>query len=149
MDIENVAGCAVGAGKPGFDLTEVLDIPNVRTAWLSYVFRRIERTIEDGRPTLVVLDEAWKLLDDAYFQSRLKDWMLTMRKKNVAVIMLTQRVSHIAESRAGSFPAALAAAARVELPLGGLLAFPGIAKGLQRIGDVRCRGVANLQMILK
>ena len=28
--------------------------------------------------------------------------MLTMRKKNVAVIMLTQRVSHIAESRAGS-----------------------------------------------
>ncbi|WP_226584085.1 VirB4 family type IV secretion/conjugal transfer ATPase [Acuticoccus sediminis] len=85
----------------GFDLTEVLDIPNVRTAWLSYVFRRIERTIEDGRPTLVVLDEAWKLLDDAYFQSRLKDWMLTMRKKNVAVVMLTQRVSHIAESRAG------------------------------------------------
>ena len=57
----------------GFDLTEVLDIPNVRTAWLSYVFRRIERTIEDGRPTLVVLDEAWKLLDVAYCQSRLKD----------------------------------------------------------------------------
>ena len=86
----------------GFDLTEVLDIRAVRTAWLSYVFRRIERTIEDGRPTLVVLDEAWKLLDDEYFQTRLKDWMLTMRKKNVAVVMLTQRVSHIAESRAGS-----------------------------------------------
>ena len=34
-----------------FDLSEVLDIPAVRTAWLSYVFRRIERTIEDGRPT--------------------------------------------------------------------------------------------------
>ena len=85
----------------GFDLSEVLDIPAVRTAWLSYVFRRIERTVEDGRPTLVVLDEAWKMLDDAYFQSRLKDWMLTMRKKNVAVVMLTQRVSHITESRAG------------------------------------------------
>ena len=85
----------------GFDLSEVLDIPAIRTAWLSYVFRRIERTIEDGRPTLVVLDEAWKMLDDAYFQSRLKDWMLTMRKKNVAVVMLTQRVSHITESRAG------------------------------------------------
>ena len=41
------------------------------------------------------------MLDDAYFQSRLKDWMLTMRKKNVAVVMLTQRVSHITESRAG------------------------------------------------
>ncbi|WP_299844513.1 hypothetical protein [uncultured Jannaschia sp.] len=84
-----------------FDLTEIFDSPAVRTAWLSYVFRRIERTVEDGRPTIIVLDEAWKLLDDAYFQSRLKDWMLTMRKKNVVVVMLTQRVGHIAESAAG------------------------------------------------
>ena len=84
-----------------FDLTEIFDSPAVRTAWLSYVFRRVERTVEDGRPTIIVLDEAWKMLDDAYFQSRLKDWMLTMRKKNVVVVMLTQRVSHIAESRAG------------------------------------------------
>ena len=84
-----------------FDLTEIFDSPAVRTAWLGYVFRRLERTVEDGKPTIIVLDEAWKLLDDAYFESRLKDWMLTMRKKNVVVVMLTQRVSHIAESRAG------------------------------------------------
>lgn len=85
----------------GFDLTEIFEIGKVRTAWLSYVFRRIERTVEDERPTLIVLDEAWKLLDDPYFETRLKDWMLTMRKKNVAVVLLTQRVSHIRESRAG------------------------------------------------
>lgn len=85
----------------GFDLTEIFDTPAVRTAWLAYVFRRIERLIEDGAPTLIVLDEAWKLLDDGYFERRLKDWMLTMRKKNVAVLLLTQRVAHIRESRAG------------------------------------------------
>lgn len=85
----------------GFDLSEIFDNDEVRTAWLSYVFRRIERIVEDERPTLLVMDEAWKLLDDTYFQSRLKDWMLTMRKKNVAVILLTQRVSHISESAAG------------------------------------------------
>lgn len=84
-----------------FDLSEIFDNNDVRTAWLSYVFRRIERIVEDERPTLIVMDEAWKLLDDPYFQSRLKDWMLTMRKKNVAVILLTQRVSHISESAAG------------------------------------------------
>lgn len=84
-----------------FDLSEIFDNDDVRTAWLSYVFRRIERIVEDERPTLLVMDEAWKLLDDPYFQSRLKDWMLTMRKKNVAVILLTQRVSHISESAAG------------------------------------------------
>ena len=85
----------------GFDLSEIFETDAVRTAWLSYVFRRIERTVEDERPTLIVLDEAWKLLDDPYFERRLKDWMLTMRKKNVAVVLLTQRVAHIRESRAG------------------------------------------------
>lgn len=86
----------------GFDLTEVFDNDIVRTAWLSYVFRRIERLVEDEKPTLLILDEAWKLLDDPYFQLRLKDWMLTMRKKNVAVVLLTQRVSHINDSAAGN-----------------------------------------------
>ncbi len=84
-----------------FDLTEIFDNDMVRTAWLSYVFRRIERLVEDENPTLLVLDEAWKLLDDPYFQLRLKDWMLTMRKKNVAVVLLTQRVSHLTRSAAG------------------------------------------------
>lgn len=84
-----------------FDLSEIFDNNLIRTAWLSYVFRRIERLVEDEHPTLLVLDEAWKLLDDAYFQTRLKDWMLTMRKKNVAVVLLTQRVSHIKNSAAG------------------------------------------------
>ncbi len=84
-----------------FDLTEIFDNDIVRTAWLSYVFRRIERLVEDGHPTLLILDEAWKLLDDPYFEARLKDWMLTMRKKNVVVVLLTQRVSHIKNSRAG------------------------------------------------
>jgi type IV secretion system protein VirB4 len=84
-----------------FDLTEIFDNDLVRTAWLSYVFRRIERQVEDENPTLLVLDEAWKLLDDPYFQARLKDWMLTMRKKNVAVVLLTQRVSHLTNSAAG------------------------------------------------
>ncbi|WP_292704492.1 DUF87 domain-containing protein, partial [Mesorhizobium sp.] len=84
-----------------FDLTEIFDNDTIRTAWLSYVFRRVERLVEDEAPTLLVLDEAWKLLDDSYFQLRLKDWMLTMRKKNVAVVLLTQRVSHITNSAAG------------------------------------------------
>jgi len=92
---------AFDSGITAFDLTEIFDNDTVRTAWLSYVFRRIERLVEDGNPTLLVLDEAWKLLDDPYFQLRLKDWMLTMRKKNVAVVLLTQRVSHLVNSAAG------------------------------------------------
>ncbi|MCP3477819.1 DUF87 domain-containing protein (plasmid) [Bradyrhizobium sp. CCGUVB1N3] len=85
-----------------FDITELFDNKTIRTAWLSYVFRRVERLVEDEAPTLLVVDEAWKLLDDPYFERRLKDWMLTMRKKNVAVVLMTQRVSHVANSAAGS-----------------------------------------------
>jgi type IV secretion system protein VirB4 len=98
---EGLDDLSLNAPVTGFDLTEIFETDAVRTAWLAYVFRRIERTVEDGRPTLIVLDEAWKLLDDPYFERRLKDWMLTMRKKNVAVVLLTQRVAHIRESQAG------------------------------------------------
>ncbi len=85
----------------GIDMTELMDLERERMAILSYLFRRIECLVEDGRPTLIVLDEAWKLLDDGYFAKRLKDWMLTMRKKNTALVMLVQQVSHLQDSRAG------------------------------------------------
>ncbi|MEM9148162.1 MAG: hypothetical protein AAGC57_18485 [Pseudomonadota bacterium] len=85
-----------------FDVTELFDDQAVRTAWLAYVFRRIERLVEDGRPTLIVLDEAWKLLDDPYFVRTIKDWLLTMRKKNAVVMMLTQLPSHLSDSAAGT-----------------------------------------------
>nr|WP_254679229.1 hypothetical protein [Celeribacter baekdonensis] len=48
-------------------MTEILDMTTERMAVLSYIFRQIERVVEDRRPTIIVLDEAWKLLDDPYF----------------------------------------------------------------------------------
>ncbi|MDO6758048.1 hypothetical protein Q4598_17555 [Phaeobacter inhibens] len=84
-----------------FDLTEIFDSQEVRTAWLAYVFRRIERVIEDERPTILLIDEAWKVLDDPFFEAMLKDWALTLRKKNVAMVLMTQRVDHLRQSAAG------------------------------------------------
>jgi len=84
-----------------FDVTELFDEPQMRSAWLSYIFRRIERMVEDGKPTMIVMDEAWKLLDDPMFAKMLKDWLLVMRKKNAMVLMLTQLPEHITESAAG------------------------------------------------
>jgi len=99
---DGAAGPALRPGRiAGVDLTEVMDDPAARAAWTAHAFRRIERTVEDGRPTLVAIDEAWKLLDDAWFSARLKDWLLTMRKKNCAVVLMTQRTSHLRESLAG------------------------------------------------
>ena len=54
----------------GFDLTGILDSESEkeRMAVLSYLFRRVEREIEDRRPTIIIIDEAWKALDNAYFR---------------------------------------------------------------------------------
>ena len=56
---------------------------------LLYLFHRIEQRL-DGRPTLIVLDEAWALIDDALFAERIRDWLKTLRKKNAAVLFATQ-----------------------------------------------------------
>ncbi|MBW8755629.1 MAG: conjugal transfer protein TrbE, partial [Sphingomonadales bacterium] len=64
---------------------------------LTYLFHRIERRF-DGRPTLLILDEAWSLLGDPLFAARIREWLKTLRKKNVAVLFATQSLADITES---------------------------------------------------
>jgi type IV secretion system protein VirB4 len=87
----------------GFDLTGILDSESEkeRMAVLSYVFRRVERVIEDRRPTVIVVDEAWKALDNPYFAARLSNWLVTARKQNAVVVMMTQYASQLERTRTG------------------------------------------------
>jgi len=87
----------------GFDLTGILDSESERErmAVLSYLFRRVERVIEDRKPTIIVIDEAWKALDNAYFAERLSNWLVTARKQNAVVVMLTQYASQLERTRTG------------------------------------------------
>ena len=89
------------------DLTEILDLGTERSAILGYLFRRIEMLIEEKRPTLILIDEAWKVLDDEYFAKKLAEWLVTARKKNVVVVMMTQFPSQIRGSKARSILEAL------------------------------------------
>ncbi|MEO9782673.1 MAG: type IV secretion system protein B4 [Litoreibacter sp.] len=87
----------------GFDLTGILDSESEkeRMAVLSYLFRRVEREIEDRRPTIIVIDEAWKALDNAYFAERLSNWLVTVRKQNTVAVMMTQYASQLERTRTG------------------------------------------------
>lgn len=91
----------VNADIAGFDMTELLDLGTERMAVLSYLFRMIERVIEDRRPTIIVLDEAWQMLNDAYFANRLEKWLVTLRKMNCVVVMMTQLPSQLEKSAVG------------------------------------------------
>ena len=92
---------AIGEEVLGIDMTELLDLTTERSALLAYLFRRIERMIEDRRPTIIVIDEAWKMLADDIFVRRLHDWLVTMRKRNCVVMMLTQTPGHLDDSPVG------------------------------------------------
>ncbi|MEE3154018.1 MAG: conjugal transfer protein TrbE, partial [Pseudomonadota bacterium] len=64
---------------------------------LSYLFHRLEERF-DGRPTLLILDEAWIFLDHPLFAARLREWLKVLRKKNVSVVFATQSLADIAGS---------------------------------------------------
>ncbi|TJV12311.1 MAG: conjugal transfer protein TrbE, partial [Mesorhizobium sp.] len=64
---------------------------------LTYLFQRLEERF-DGRPTLIMLDEAWVYLDNPLFAARIREWLKVLRKKNVSVVFATQSLADIAGS---------------------------------------------------
>ncbi|MBA4339563.1 MAG: conjugal transfer protein TrbE, partial [Hyphomonas sp.] len=62
-----------------------------------HLFDRLEDRF-DGRPTLLILDEAWLFLDHTAFAGRIREWLKTLRKKNVAVVFATQSLADITTS---------------------------------------------------
>ena len=64
---------------------------------LTYLFHRLQERF-DGRPTLLILDEAWVFLDHPLFAARIREWLKVLRKKNVSVVFATQSLADIAES---------------------------------------------------
>ncbi|ATE65668.1 conjugal transfer protein TrbE [Rhizorhabdus dicambivorans] len=64
---------------------------------LTYLFHRLEERF-NGRPTLLILDEAWIFLDHPLFAARIREWLKVLRKKNVAVLFATQSLADIASS---------------------------------------------------
>jgi type IV secretion system protein VirB4 len=61
---------------------------------LTYLFHRLEDRF-DGRPTLLIVDEAWSFLLDDDFAPQIVKWLTRLRKKNVSVILATQNLADI------------------------------------------------------
>jgi type IV secretion system protein VirB4 len=87
-----------GADVLTFEMEELMALPGLVAPVLTYLFHALEARF-NGRPTLLVLDEAWVFLDDPLFASRIREWLKTLRKKNVAVVFATQSLADINESR--------------------------------------------------
>lgn len=77
-----------------FEMASIMQTPNLVAPVLTYLFHAIEKQF-DGRPCLLVLDEAWLFLDNPYFAARIRQWLKTLRKHNVSVIFSTQSVEDL------------------------------------------------------
>ncbi|MCB2078456.1 MAG: VirB4 family type IV secretion/conjugal transfer ATPase [Novosphingobium sp.] len=82
----------------GFDMTALLETPRLRTPVMMYLFHRIDERL-DGEPTMILIDEGWKALDDEVFARRIRDWLKTLRKRNALVGFATQSARDALESR--------------------------------------------------
>lgn len=82
----------------GFDMTQLLENPRLRTPTMMYLFHRIDERL-DGEPTMILIDEGWKALDDEVFAARIRDWLKTLRKRNALVGFATQSARDALESR--------------------------------------------------
>ena len=82
---------AIGLDAPalGFDMTDVLDHPPVRTPLMMYLFHRVEGLI-DGRRMIIAIDEFWKALGDEAFRDLANDKLKTIRKQNGVMVFGTQ-----------------------------------------------------------
>jgi type IV secretion system protein VirB4 len=98
-------GDLLDAGRPDlgasrfdtFELESLMASPSAIAPVLSALFRELEAGF-DGRPTLLVLDEAWLFLDETRFAAQIRAWLKTLRKKRVAVVFATQSLEDIAGS---------------------------------------------------
>jgi type IV secretion system protein VirB4 len=80
-----------------FEMAELMASKSALAPVLTYIFLSLERRF-DGRPTLLVLDEAWLFLDQGAFAAKIREWLKTLRKFNVAVVFATQSLADVARS---------------------------------------------------
>lgn len=80
-----------------FEMEHLMNTPAVVPAVLSYLFHRLEQRFT-GKPTLLVLDEAWIFFDNPLFAQKIREWLKVLRKCNVSVIFATQSLSDIINS---------------------------------------------------
>ncbi len=81
----------------GIEMGEILKDKTSIGPVLLYLFHRIQNSL-DGSPTMIVLDEAWALIDNPVFAPKIKDWLKVLRKLNTFVVFATQSVEDAGKS---------------------------------------------------
>lgn len=84
----------------GYDYTEFLDDPEVRTPIMAYLLHITESLI-NGDPFIYFMDEFWKPLGDEMFSDFAKNKQKTIRKQSGLGVFMTQSPSDVLEGDHG------------------------------------------------
>jgi type IV secretion system protein VirB4 len=84
-----------------YEMEALYNRPPAIAPSLDYLFHRLEKRF-DGSPTMLILDEAWKFLDDPIFAGKIREWLKTLRRRNVSVVFASQSLDDVATSSIAS-----------------------------------------------
>ncbi len=79
------------------DLTPILSKKLILVPVISYVLHKIENRL-DGTPAILVLDEAWELIDNYATGPGINDFLKRLQEKNCIIIFATKSVKNAAKS---------------------------------------------------
>jgi len=65
---------------------------------LLYLFHRVEQRLQEGTPSLLIVEEAWVTALHSLFGNAVESWLRTLRKKNAAVVFVSQSVADVVNS---------------------------------------------------
>ena len=65
---------------------------------LLYLFHRVERRLREERPGLLIIEEAWITALNTVFGQKVEEWLRTLRKKNTAVVFVSQSLADVVGS---------------------------------------------------
>ncbi|WP_255440315.1 VirB4 family type IV secretion system protein [Caenimonas sedimenti] len=81
----------------GVECGSLLIDPKVASPLMDYAFYVIERSLDGSTPTMIYVEEAWYMLSNPAFASKMEEWLRTFRKKLAFVVFATQNLEEIAK----------------------------------------------------
>lgn len=80
-----------------FEISALLGRDKIAPAVLTYLFFQIQRRLR-GKPSVVIIDEAWTALKNPLFSDVMRNWLKTFRKLNCSVVLATQSLTDVVQS---------------------------------------------------
>lgn len=81
----------------GFEMADIVQDKHSIAPTMLYLVQRLMAEL-DGTPAIIVLDEAWGLLDNPIFAPRLHGWLEALTKQNALAIFATESVEDASQS---------------------------------------------------